>query len=59
MRIAFIDTMGLPFNGNTLNERGLGGSEAATIHIAKALSDLGEGSITSYDLWDAYPYTHV
>lgn len=30
----------------------------ATLAIAQALRDLGAGHLWSYDLWDAYPYTH-
>ena len=41
LRIAFLDPLGLPYDGNTLNNRGLGGSESATILIAKELSEIG------------------
>ena len=39
--IAFLDIIGLPYDGNTLSKRGLGGSESATILMAKELSNLG------------------
>ena len=29
--IAFLDIIGLPYDGDTLKKRGLGGSESATI----------------------------
>lgn len=41
MRIAFIDTLGLCYDGDTLKLRGLGGSESAVIYLSKQLSDLG------------------
>lgn len=33
--------MGMPFNGNTINERSLGGSETAAYYMAKELAKLG------------------
>jgi len=39
--IAFLDIIGLPYDGDTLTKRGLGGSESATILMAKNLSKLG------------------
>jgi len=39
--IAFLDIIGLPYDGNTLSKRGLGGSESATILMANELSKLG------------------
>lgn len=39
--IAFIDIIGLTYDGDTLNHRGLGGSESAVILMAKELSKLG------------------
>lgn len=41
VKIAFLDIVGLRYNGYTLEERGLGGSESATIYMAKELSELG------------------
>jgi glycosyltransferase involved in cell wall biosynthesis len=41
LRIAFLDPLGLPYDGNTLNNRGLGGSESATILVAQELSKIG------------------
>lgn len=41
MRIAFIDILGLTYDGNTLSQRGLGGSESAVILLSKSLSKLG------------------
>ena len=41
LRIAFLDPLGLPYDGNTLNHRGLGGSESATILMAQELSKIG------------------
>ena len=39
--IAFLDRIGLPYDGDTLKKRGLGGSESATILMAKELTKLG------------------
>jgi|TARA_B110000908_G_scaffold167209_1_gene219746 glycosyltransferase involved in cell wall biosynthesis len=39
--IAFLDIIGLPYDGDTLKKRGLGGSESATILMAKNLAKLG------------------
>lgn len=41
MKIAFLDTVGLIYNGNTLNEKGLGGSESAIILLSKELVKIG------------------
>jgi glycosyltransferase involved in cell wall biosynthesis len=41
MKIAFIDTLGLCYDGNTLKRRGLGGSESAIIYITKELAKIG------------------
>ena len=41
MKIAFLDTIGLTYNGNTLNEKGLGGSESAIILLTKELAKIG------------------
>jgi len=58
IKIAFLDIVGLRYNGHTLNKRGLGGSESSTIYMAKELNDLGfdvtvfckiEGDEQSYD----------
>lgn len=41
LKIAIIDTVGLAYDGNTLNSRGLGGSESAVILISKELVKIG------------------
>jgi len=41
MKICFVDTMGLCYDGSTLNKRGLGGSESAVILLSKELARLG------------------
>lgn len=41
MRIAFIDTLGLTYDGSTLEKRGLGGSESAVIRMSQELAKLG------------------
>lgn len=41
MKIAFLDTIGLTYNGNTLDEKGLGGSESAIILLTKELTKIG------------------
>ncbi len=41
MRIAFIDTLGLTYDGSTLEKRGLGGSESAVIRMAQELAKIG------------------
>jgi glycosyltransferase involved in cell wall biosynthesis len=41
MKIAFIDTLGLTYDGSTLSKRGLGGSESAVIRMAQELSKIG------------------
>ena len=41
IKIAIIDTVGLTYDGNTLNSRGLGGSESAVILISKELVKVG------------------
>ena len=40
MKIAILDKIGLCYDGNTLNKKGLGGSESAVILIAKELSKI-------------------
>lgn len=40
MKIAFIDTLGLCYDGSTLNKRGLGGSESAVIFMSRELAKL-------------------
>jgi FkbM family methyltransferase len=39
--VTFIDLIGLKYHGDTLKERGLGGSESAVICMAKELTSLG------------------
>lgn len=41
MRIAFVDVLGLPYDGVTLSKRGLGGSESAVIYMGAHLAKLG------------------
>lgn len=41
MKIAIIDTLGLCYDGSTLEKRGLGGSESAVILMSKELAKLG------------------
>lgn len=41
MKIAFIDTLGLTYDGSTLSKRGLGGSESAVIRMSQELAKLG------------------
>ena len=48
MKIAIIDLLGLTYDGNTLKERGLGGSESAVILMSAELSKLGH-TITVYN----------
>lgn len=47
MKIAIIDLLGLTYDGNTLNNRGLGGSESAVILMSRELVKLGY-SVTVY-----------
>jgi len=41
MRICFVDTLGLPYTGDTIKRTGLGGSESAVIYLSKELVKLG------------------
>jgi glycosyltransferase involved in cell wall biosynthesis len=41
MKIAFVDVLGLPYDGVTLSKRGLGGSESAVIYMSANLVKLG------------------
>ena len=41
MKIAFVDVLGLPYDGLTLTKRGLGGSESAVIYMSAHLVKLG------------------
>src|SRR6056300_1179891 len=41
MKIAIIDLLGLCYDGNTLKNRGLGGSESAVILMSRELAKLG------------------
>jgi len=41
VKIAFLDTFGLKYDGATLNNRGLGGSESAVIYMSMELAKLG------------------
>ena len=40
IKIAFLDTVGLTYTGDTLTRRGLGGSESAVIYLTKELVKL-------------------
>jgi len=48
MKIAIIDLLGLTYDGNTLKERGLGGSESAVILMSSELVKIGY-SVTVYN----------
>lgn len=48
MKIAIVDLLGLTYDGNTLEKRGLGGSESAVILMSKELSKL-EFDVTVYN----------
>jgi hypothetical protein len=50
MKIAFFAESCLPFHGNTLLERPLGGTETGVIHLAAELSKLGN---------EVYVFTHA
>jgi 2-polyprenyl-3-methyl-5-hydroxy-6-metoxy-1,4-benzoquinol methylase/glycosyltransferase involved in cell wall biosynthesis/GT2 family glycosyltransferase len=41
MKIAFLDTLGLKYDGNTLETKGIGGSESAVIYMSQELTKLG------------------
>jgi glycosyltransferase involved in cell wall biosynthesis len=41
IKIAFVDTLGLCYDGSTIHKRGLGGSESAVIYLSKELRKLG------------------
>ena len=41
LKIAIIDTVGLTYDGDTLSNRGLGGSESAVILLSKELAKIG------------------
>jgi len=41
MKLAFLDTIGLEYNGDTLKYKGLGGSESALIYMAQELYKKG------------------
>lgn len=49
MKIAFVDVLGLSYDGTTLNKRGLGGSESAIIYISKELVKLGHHVVVYND----------
>jgi len=68
MKIAFIDTLGLTYDGSTLNKRGLGGSESAVIRISQELTKIGfnvavYNDCTSDDsvprIYDGVEYLHI
>lgn len=41
MKICFLDTIGLSYDGSTLEKKGLGGSESAVIYMSRYLAELG------------------
>jgi FkbM family methyltransferase len=41
VKLAFIDIVGMSYDGDTLNKKGLGGSESAVILISKQLAKIG------------------
>lgn len=41
MRICLLDTIGLSYDGSTLDKKGLGGSESAVIYMSRYLAELG------------------
>lgn len=41
MKIAFVDSIGLPFDGTTVYKHGLGGSESAVSYMSEELAALG------------------
>lgn len=41
LKIAIVDVIGLPYDGSTLEKRGLGGSESAIILVSRELAKLG------------------
>ena len=41
MKLAIIDIIGIPYDGNTIDNRGLGGSESAVTLVAKELAQIG------------------
>jgi glycosyltransferase involved in cell wall biosynthesis len=41
LTIAFIDCIGIPYDGSTIEKRGLGGSESAIIYMSRELVKLG------------------
>jgi len=51
MKLAIIDIIGLPYNAETVLKRGLGGSESATIFVAKNLVSIGV-DVTVYNNCD-------
>jgi len=68
MKIAFIDTLGLTYDGSTLEKRGLGGSESAVIRMAQELTKIGfkvtvYNDCTSDDsvpgVYDGVDYTYI
>lgn len=41
LKLAFLDTIGTSYTGDTLERKGLGGSESAIIYMSKELTELG------------------
>ena len=51
MKIAIIDIIGIPYDGNTVFKHGLGGSESAVTFMAKSLAEL-DFSVTVFNNCD-------
>lgn len=68
MKIAFVDVLGLPYDGETLSKRGLGGSESAVICMSAQLAKLGfevsvfcecDADDTQPGIYDQVHYKHL
>ena len=53
LHVAFVDPMGLAYNGDTLSQKGLGGSESAVISMARELAKIGF-KVTVYNNCDIF-----
>ena len=51
VKIAFVDIVGMAYDGDTLNRKGLGGSESAVILISRELAKMGF-SVTVFNACD-------
>lgn len=68
IKIAIVDTIGLQYDGDTLNKIGLGGSESAVIYITKELAKIGfevyvfndcNGDYSSEGVYDGVTYLEL